>query len=85
MAEFTVDLSRDIVHVKVKPEDRWDPTELVISGAGTTVRLQVTDDDLAEIAETIRTHLERVRYHETPDQQRILNAELDAAIENGVA
>lgn len=85
MADFSVDLSRASIRVEVVPESLYVSPELVISGAGTEVRLQVTDDDLAEIAETIRTHLERVRYHETPDQQRILNAELDAAIENGVA
>jgi hypothetical protein len=59
MAEFTVDLSRAIIRVEVEPGSRWTPPELVISGAGTEVRLQVDDDQLAEIAETIRTHLNR--------------------------
>jgi hypothetical protein len=59
MTEFTVDLSRDAIHVKVKPEDRWDPAELVISCAGTTVRLQVTDEDLEDIGFKIREHLGR--------------------------
>lgn len=85
MAEFTVDLSRAAIRAEITPEDRWTPPELVITGAGTTVRLLLSDEHLAEVMETIRAHLERTRYHETPDQQRILNAELDAAIESGVA
>lgn len=85
MADFSVDLSRASIRVEVVPESLYVSPELVISGVGTTVRLQVTDDDLAEIAEAIRVHLDRNRHHETPDQQRILNAEHDAAIENGVA
>jgi hypothetical protein len=59
MAEIEVDFSRLSISVRILPESRWDPPELVISDGNDEVRMKLTDEDLKEINEKIRRHLMR--------------------------
>jgi hypothetical protein len=43
--------------VQIAPESKWTPPELVISDSGDEVRIQLTSEDLKEIAEAIQEHL----------------------------
>jgi hypothetical protein len=57
MAEVKIDFSRSSITVQIAPESKWTPPELVISDSGDEVRIQLTSEDLKEIAEAIQEHL----------------------------
>ncbi|WP_127580940.1 hypothetical protein [Paenibacillus koleovorans] len=65
-------------HFTAKVEKQYyGSPSLVIECSVVNLTLHADDEQLAEIGEAIREHLERVGYHETPDQQQILNSELE--------
>jgi hypothetical protein len=70
---------------KLDAETNYNPPVINILGRGGSVQLLMTNEQLAELEYLIKTHLEGIRYPETPDQQMILHAECESAIEEGIA
>lgn len=66
-------------------ETHYNPPVINILAHGGSVQLHMTNEQLAELEYVIKTHLEGIRYPETPDQQMILHAEHDIAIEEEIA
>lgn len=75
--ETTVDLSQEQIGVKVRPPMRYTAARLEIGCPGLQLNIMASNEQLADIAESILLHLQAVRYHETPDHQQILNHEYE--------
>jgi len=86
MTEISIDLSIERrINVSIEPKMTYSPAILAIKAKFGAISLQVDNDQLGEIGEAIRVHLEQSRYNETPDQQLIHNMEHKHAIEEAIA
>jgi len=75
----TMDLTSEIIRAKVAPRQTYSPPALKIACRNGDVELLLEEEQLAEIVFVIQQYLHTVRYHETPDQQLILNHEYEEA------
>jgi hypothetical protein len=82
---FSVDLSNQQAEVEVLPENSYCPPVLSLRGSFGTLQIAAANEQLAEIEFALRTHLDGIRYPETPDQQAIMNHEIDQSIEEVIA
>jgi len=82
---FSANISGQRIEVEVVPPTHYAPLVLSIRQQFGTVQLHADPEQLAEVEYVIRTYLESIRYPETPDQQMILHAECNEAIEEGIA
>lgn len=74
---ITMDLTSEMIHVKVAPRQPYSPPALKIASRYGDVEFLLEEEQLAEIGYAIQQYLEAIRYHETPDQQLILNHEYE--------
>lgn len=84
-AEIRLDVSGGSLETKVQPRLAYSPAALQIKGKNGTIEIEADDEQLAEIEFVLRTYLDGIRYPETPDQQTILNHEINQSIEEGIA
>lgn len=77
MIGASVDLANSSTQFSLQPADRYNPASIVINNRIGIITLYLLDEQLADLADTIQTYLERNRAHEAPDQQAILNQELE--------
>lgn len=84
-AEIRLDVTGGVLETKVQPRMTYSPAALQIKGNKGTIEIEADDDQLAEIEFALRTYLDGIRYSETPDQQAILNHEINQSIEEGIA
>lgn len=82
---YTVDLSQQNTESTVLPANLYNPAVLEIRGSFGSVQIVASDEQLAEVEFALRTYLDGIRYPETPDQQAILNHELNRSIEEEIA
>ncbi|MRN56798.1 hypothetical protein [Paenibacillus monticola] len=82
---FSTDISGQYMEVKIEPPTNYAPPVLSIRQQSGTFQLHADPEQLAEVEYAIRTYLDSIRYPETPDQQMILHAEHDIAIEEEIA
>lgn len=82
---YTVDLSQQNTDAKVLPADPYNPAVLEIRGNFGSIQIAAADEQLAEVESAIRIYLDGIRYPETPDQQAILNNEINQSIEEEIA
>ncbi|WP_059044009.1 hypothetical protein [Paenibacillus rubinfantis] len=82
---YSVDVTDQNVAVEVNPEKPYCSPALCIRGTFGSLQLIATNEHLAEIEYALRTYLYGIRYPETPDQQSILNHEINHYIEEGIA
>jgi len=81
MIEVSVEMQGYRVEATIDEGYTYSPAILRIDAGPATLMLSGDDDQLATISEALLEYLRRRGYHDTPDQQMILNAELDRAIE----
>lgn len=84
-AAMSLDITNEIAEVVVQPKRTYTPTILSVRTKSGTVEIHLDDDQLADIEFALRTYLDGIRYPETPDQQAILNHEINQSIEEGIA
>lgn len=84
-AAMSIDITNEITEFIVNPKQTYTPTILSIRAKSGTVEIHLDDDQLAEMEFALRTYLDGIRYPETPDQQAILNHEINQSIEEGIA
>ncbi|MDU0329256.1 hypothetical protein RW092_03450 [Paenibacillus sp. 3LSP] len=84
-AEIRLDVTGGSLETKVQPRMTYTPAVLLIKGVHGAVEIEANDDQLAEIEYALRTYLDGIRYPETPDQQAILNHEINQSIEEEIA
>ncbi|NWL89602.1 hypothetical protein DMN77_18805 [Paenibacillus sp. 79R4] len=82
---YSVDLSNQHTEVEVLPENHYSLPTLSLRGSFGTIQIFAANEQLAEIEYALRTHLNGIRYPETPDQQAILNHEINQSIEEEIA
>ncbi|OME62251.1 hypothetical protein BSK59_01930 [Paenibacillus odorifer] len=82
---FSAHISGQSIEVEIVPPTHYAPSVLSIRQQTGTVQLHADPDQLAEVEYAIHTYLESIRYTEVPDQQLILTAECNMAIEEGIA
>ncbi|MNO93441.1 hypothetical protein D3C76_850420 [compost metagenome] len=82
---YTVDLSGQNTESKVLPKNPFNPAVLEVRGNFGSVQIAATDEQLAEVEFALRTYLDGIRYPETPDQQDVLNHEINQSIEEEIA
>ncbi|MEK4994502.1 hypothetical protein [Paenibacillus sp. FSL H7-0918] len=85
LTAFSADISGQRIEVEIQPPTHYTPSVLSIRQQSGTFQLHADPDQLAEVEYAIRTYLKSIRYPETPDQQMILHAECNEAIEEGIA
>lgn len=78
---YSVDVSNQNVEVAVFPATPFCAPGLCLRGDFGTFQLFAANEHLAEIEYALRTYLDGIRYPETPDQQLILEQELNQSIE----
>ncbi|QWU17348.1 hypothetical protein SAMN04487895_104268 [Paenibacillus sophorae] len=78
-------LDEEVIGFEINPETHYNPPVLAIQQGNQSIQLHLSNEQLADLEFTIRTHLDSIRYPETPDQQMILHAECNAAIEEEIA
>ncbi|GGH17023.1 hypothetical protein [Paenibacillus segetis] len=82
---YSVDVSSENIEVEVLPETKYCSTALCLRGGFGTIQLFAANEHLAEIEFALRNHLDRIRYPETPDQQLIMNEEMNHYIKEEIA
>lgn len=82
---YSADISGQRIEVEIIPPTNYSPPVLSIRQQLETFQLHADPEQLAEVEYVIRTYLESIRYTEVPDQQLILTAECNMAIEEGIA
>lgn len=82
---YSVDVSNQNAEVEVLPEKPYTPPGLSLRGGFGTLQLFATNEQLAEIEYALRTYLDGIRYLDTPDQQAVLNHEINQSIEEEIA
>ncbi|MNC61874.1 hypothetical protein D3C75_1118440 [compost metagenome] len=85
LTAFSADISGQRIEVEIQTPTHYTPSVLSIRQQSGTFQLHADPDQLAEVEYAIRTYLESIRYPETPDQQMILHAECNAAMEEEIA
>ncbi|MGF7050381.1 hypothetical protein J2T13_004919 [Paenibacillus sp. DS2015] len=85
LSAYSLDISNANIETIVEPATLYVPPVLTIRGSFGSIQLHAINEQLAEIECALRQHLEGIRYSETPDQQLILNAEINQAIEEAIA
>lgn len=78
-------LHEENVDFIIDAETYFNPPVLNIQQGGESIQHHFSNEQLAELEYKIRTYLDGIRYPETPDQQMILHAECNEAIEEGIA
>lgn len=78
---YSVDISTVNIETIVEPATMYIPPALTIRGSFGSIQLHAINEQLAEIEYALQQHLNSIRYPETPDQQLILNYEINKAIE----
>lgn len=78
-------LSEESIEFSIDSETYFNPPVLRIQQGGESIQHHFSNEQLAELEYKIRTYLDGIRYPETPDQQLLLHAECNAAIEEGIA
>ncbi|AJS59237.1 hypothetical protein [Paenibacillus sp. IHBB 10380] len=73
------------IDVGITPKNHYSPAIVSFRTFTDSVQLHLTDEQIAEAAYVFNQYLDGIRYPETPDQQQILNAEINQAIEEGIA
>ncbi len=82
---YSVDFSGENIEVDVVPETPYCAPALCLRGDFGVIQLFAAPEHLAEIEFSLRTYLDGIRYPETPDQQAILNHEINQSIEEEIA
>ncbi|MCM3699235.1 hypothetical protein [Paenibacillus macerans] len=82
---YSVDVSGKNIEVAVVPETPYCSPGLCVRGDFGVIQLFSDNEHLAMMEYALRTHLDSIRYPETPDQQAILNDELNKSIEEEIA
>ncbi|MGP0583665.1 hypothetical protein [Paenibacillus timonensis] len=82
---YSVDFSGGNIEVDVLPGTTYCAPALCLRGDFGVIQLFAAPEHLAEVEFAIRTHLDGIRYPETPDQQAVLNHELTKSIEEEIA
>lgn len=82
---YSADVSGQRIEVEIVPPTNYSPPVLSIRQQSGSFQLHADPDQLAEVEYAIRSFLDGIRYPETPDQQVILHAECESAIEEGIA
>ncbi|OMC67708.1 hypothetical protein BK125_28285 [Paenibacillus odorifer] len=78
-------LHEETVDFIIDAETYFNLPVLNIQQGGECIQHHFSNEQLAELEYKIRTYLDGIRYPETPDQQMILHAECNEAIEEGIA
>lgn len=76
---ITLDISAECAEVVMQPELKYVPASIAVNGKFGRLALHANDEQLAEIAESIRIYLDNKRHHEIPDQQLIYTHELEVS------
>ncbi len=84
-AAYSVDFSGGNIEVDVLPETLYCAPALCLRGDFGVIQLFAAPEHLAEVEYALRTYLDGIRYPETPDQQAILNHEINQSIEEEIA
>ncbi|AZS15325.1 hypothetical protein [Paenibacillus lutimineralis] len=82
---YSVDLSDQNIETTIEPETPFLPPMVTLKGSFGSIQIYAANEQLAEIEYAFRTHLNGIRYPETPDQQTILNNEINQSIEEEIA
>ena len=80
-ASNSYEIAGEHITARVQPKIPYSNACLRIRGRGFDFKLYADDEQLAEIGYAIQQHLEQSRAHETPDQAKIYQHELDQTIE----
>lgn len=73
------------IDVGIIPKNHYSPAVVSFRTFTDCVQLHLTDEQIADAAFVLNQYLDSVGYPEPPDQQQILNAEINQAIEEGIA
>lgn len=82
---YSVDFSGGNIEVDVLPETPYCAPALCLRGDFGVIQLFAAPEHLAEVEIALRSYLDGIRYPETPDQQAIMNHEINQSIEEGIA
>ncbi|GAA0390189.1 hypothetical protein [Paenibacillus motobuensis] len=82
---YSVDLSDQNVETTIEPETPFLPPMVTLKGSFGSIQIYAANEQLAEIEYALRTYLDGIRYPETPEQQVILNHEINQSIEEDIA
>ncbi|OAB34237.1 hypothetical protein PGLA_25000 [Paenibacillus glacialis] len=73
------------IDVGITPKNNYSPAVVSFRTFTDCINLHLTDEQIAEAAYVFNQYLDGIRYPETPDQQQILNAEINQSIEEAIA
>lgn len=73
------------IDIGITPKNHYSPAVVSFKTFTDCVNLHLTDEQIAEAAFVFNQYLDSIRYPDAPDQQQILNAELNQAIEEAIA
>lgn len=82
---YSVDFSGGNVEVDVLPETTYCAPALCLRGDFGVIQLFAAPEHLATVEYALRSYLDGIRYPDTPDQQAIMNHEINQSIEEGIA